>query len=166
MVWYVPPLSPVMSLIEGDGATGDPDDVFAAIDELRIPVRYLANMLSASDEDVVRMALRRLATMRSHMRRANLGIKPDPELGKAVGMTGAEIEDMYRLLAIAKYDDRYVIPKAHREVAENLSARQGGCGLDFAGGPGSCGASVDAAEGEARIDLVELAITRQAGQGG
>jgi len=57
-----------------------------------------------------------------------------------------------------------VIPKAHREVAENLSARQGGCGLDFAGGPGSCGPKVDAAEGEARIDLVDLAITRHAGR--
>ena len=62
---------------------------------------------------------------------------------------------MYELLANAKYDDRYTIPKAHREVADNLQARQGGCGLDFAGGPGSCGAATDTAEGE--IDLVALA---------
>ena len=62
---------------------------------------------------------------------------------------------MYRLCAIAKYDDRYVIPPAHREVADTLTERQGGCGLDFAGGPGSCGAGTDTAEGE--IDLVALA---------
>ncbi len=41
MVWYVPPLSPVMGMIEGEGSTADPDDVFPAIDRLRIPVRYL-----------------------------------------------------------------------------------------------------------------------------
>ena len=42
-----------------------------------------------------------------------------------------------------------------REIADNLTERQGGCGLDFAGGPGSCGAGVDTEEGE--VDLVELA---------
>ena len=43
---------------------------------------------------------------------------------------------MYRLLAIAKYDDRYVIPKAHTELAAHLMEQQGACGLDFDGGPG------------------------------
>jgi nitrate reductase beta subunit len=163
MVWYVPPLSPVMSLVEGPGSQADPDDVFGAIDELRIPVQYLANMLTAGDETVVRGVLKRLAAMRSHMRASNLGAPPDTTIAQAVGMSAEEIEDMYRLLAIAKYEERYVIPKAHREVADNLSARQGGCGLDFAGGPGSCGASADEAEGEAAPDLLELAITRHGG---
>ncbi len=34
MVWYVPPLSPVMGMIEGKGSEADPDDVFPTIDEL------------------------------------------------------------------------------------------------------------------------------------
>jgi nitrate reductase beta subunit len=46
---------------------------------------------------------------------------------------------MYRLLAIAKYDDRYVIPQAHTELGERLMQQQGTCGLDFEGGPGNCG---------------------------
>jgi nitrate reductase beta subunit len=33
----------------------------------------------------------------------------------AAGMTGEQIRRMYRLLAIAKYDERYVIPLAHVE---------------------------------------------------
>jgi len=149
-----------MSLVEGPGSEADPDDVFPAIDELRIPVQYLANILTAGDEDVIRLVLKRLAAMRSHMRRATLGEEPDPEIGRAVGMSAHEIEDMYRLLAIAKYDDRYVIPLAHREVADNLTARQGGCGLDFVGGPGSCGPGFDAVEetaGAQELDLVALA---------
>ena len=40
---------------------------------------------------------------------------------------------MYRLLAIAKYEDRYVIPKAHVEQAHDLEEL--GCSLDFEGGP-------------------------------
>jgi nitrate reductase beta subunit len=44
---------------------------------------------------------------------------------------------MYRLLAIAKYDDRYVIPKAHVELAARLEAEHAGCSLE--GGPGGYG---------------------------
>jgi len=46
---------------------------------------------------------------------------------------------MFRLLAIAKYEERYVIPQAHPEVAGSLLEQQGACGLDFPGGPGNCG---------------------------
>ena len=55
-------------------------------------------------------------------------------------MSVEDVEDMYRLLAIAKYEDRYVIPKAHTELAGRLMEQQGTCGLDFEGGPGNCGA--------------------------
>ncbi len=87
MVWYVPPLSPVMSMIEGAGSEADPDDVFPVIDELRIPVKYLANMLTAGNEEPVRLALKRLAAMRSHMRARMLGGEPDPVIADAVGLT-------------------------------------------------------------------------------
>jgi nitrate reductase beta subunit len=46
---------------------------------------------------------------------------------------------MYRLLAIAKYDDRYVIPKAHVEQAHDLENLA--CSLDTDGGPGMGGPS-------------------------
>jgi nitrate reductase beta subunit len=55
-------------------------------------------------------------------------------------MAPADIEALYRLLAIAKYEDRYVIPLAHTELASRLLEQQGTCGLDFDGGPGNCGA--------------------------
>jgi nitrate reductase beta subunit len=140
MVWYVPPLSPVMSLVEGPGSEADPDDVFPAIEELRIPIEYLANLLTAGDPEPVRMALRRLAAMRSWTRERNLGGEPDAALAASVGMQPDAIDAMFRLLAIAKYDERYVIPQTHGEIGVNPHSRQGACGLDFAGGPGSCGA--------------------------
>ena len=52
----------------------------------------------------------------------------------AVGMTPDELFAMYRLLAIAKYSDRYVIPEAHAEVGRQLDEL--GCSLDYEGGPG------------------------------
>ena len=46
---------------------------------------------------------------------------------------------MYRLLAIAKYDERYVIPAAHSKDAAALEAQATAhpdCALDCEGGPG------------------------------
>jgi nitrate reductase / nitrite oxidoreductase, beta subunit len=149
MVWYVPPLSPVMGMIEGEGSTADPDDVFPAIDRLRIPVRYLSNLLAAGDDEVVRRVLKQLAAMRRYMRELSLGGEADPSVAASVGMEVGDMEDMYRLLALAKYDERFVIPSAHAELAGALSAQQGACGLDFAGGPGGCGANGRATREEA-----------------
>ena len=54
-------------------------------------------------------------------------------------MTGEQIYDMYRLLAIAKYDERYVIPPAHAEQAHSLEELATECSLDYDGGPGMGG---------------------------
>ena len=145
MVWYVPPLSPIVNSLETDGYEADPDDVFPAIEAMRIPVDYLANLLSAGDAEVIRDVLRRLAGMRGHMREREVLGEQDDAIAAAAGMSVADVEDMYRLLAIAKYEDRYVIPKAHTELAGRLMEQQGACGLDFAGGPGNCGAIADPA---------------------
>ncbi|HLI31617.1 MAG TPA: nitrate reductase subunit beta [Solirubrobacteraceae bacterium] len=159
MVWYVPPLSPLTARVEGPAAAGDPDDVFPAIEQLRIPVRYLANLLAAGDEEVIRQVLRRLAAMRSHMRAKLIGTAPDETHATIAQLAPEEIESMYRLLAIAKYEERFVIPASHREEAGRLVEQQGSCGLDFAGGPGACSPqspaqSLDGAD----FQLVELAL--------
>ena len=140
MVWYVPPLSPVVSTLEQDGYEADPDDIFGAIDNLRIPQQYLANLLSAGDTEVIRGVLHRLAAMRGYMRKREVLGETDDTLPETVAMTGPELERMYRLLAIANYEDRYVIPQAHTEQGAELMRDGDGCGLDFTGGPGNCGA--------------------------
>jgi nitrate reductase / nitrite oxidoreductase, beta subunit len=140
MVWYVPPLSPVINALEGDGYEADPDQVFPAIEMMRIPVEYLANLLTAGDAERIRDVLRRLAAMRAYMRKKEVLGQVDEAVAPAVGLGTGDLELMYRLLAIAKYEDRYVIPQAHTELAQRLSEQQGTCGLDFEGGPGNCGA--------------------------
>ena len=59
--------------------------------------------------------------------------------------------DMYRLLAIAKYDERYVIPPAHAEQAHALEELATECCLDYEGGPGM-GGSGPFGEGSGRAD--------------
>ncbi len=73
MVFYVPPLSPVLRLFGGE-ELGEvaPEDVFPKIDSLRIPIKYLASMFTAGNEELIRNALKRLLAMRIYMRSLSL----------------------------------------------------------------------------------------------
>ena len=131
MVWYIPPLSPIVDALRETGNDAeDADNLFGALDSLRIPIEYLAELFTAGDPKPVQASLRKLAAMRSYMRDVNLGREPRPEIPEAVGMDEETLYEMYRLLAIAKYDDRYVIPKAHAETARELEELA--CAVDYA----------------------------------
>lgn len=142
MVWYIPPLSPITEVLTETGFDGeDAGNLFGAIDTLRIPLEYLAEIFTAGDVAPVRNSLEKLAAMRAHMRAVNLGQEPDPGIAARVHMDGTGIQDMYRLLALAKYDERYVIPTAAAGDARRLeeSAVPQECSLDHADGPGMGG---------------------------
>ncbi|RYP82308.1 nitrate reductase subunit beta, partial [Nocardioides guangzhouensis] len=135
MVWYVPPLSPVVDLLAEQGHDAeDRATLFGAIDALRIPVEYLAELFTAGRTDTVTGVLRKLAAMRAYMRGVTLGREPDASIPASVGMTEESMYAMYRLMAIAKYDERYVIPTAHVERAHELEELA--CSLDYDEGPG------------------------------
>ena len=51
-----------------------------------------------------------------------------------VGMTQLEVEDMYQVMAIANYEDRFVIPTSHRETTEDALELRGSCGFSFGNG--------------------------------
>lgn len=137
MVWYVPPLSPIQGAAQAGevGMNGRIPDIRS----LRIPVQYLANMLTAGDEAPIISALERMAAMRSYMRSKNVEGYEDIELLKQVGLTQDLVEDMYKIMALANYEDRFVIPSAHREYAENAFDMRSGAGFE-----GTCSISQDA----------------------
>jgi len=142
MVWYIPPLSPVADIVHAAGYDPDqPDRVFATIDSLRIPIEYLANLFTAGHTGTVRTVLRKLAAVRAIQRAGQLGLELDEDLPASVGATPEDLDDLYRLLAIAKYEQRYVIPPAHAEEAGRLMGQheQLFCSLDSDGGPGMGG---------------------------
>jgi len=140
MVWYIPPLSPVVDVVKDTGVDAeDSRNLFAAIENLRIPIEYLAELFTAGDPAPVSAVLKRLAAMRCYMRDINMGREPDESIPAAVGMRGEDMYDMYRLLALAKYDERYVIPAAHTEQAHGLEELATECSLSYDGGPGMGG---------------------------
>jgi len=171
MVWYIPPLSPVVDVVRDTGHDAeDHGNLFAAIEALRIPVEYLANLFTAGQVAPVESVLRRLAAMRSYMRDLNLGRDADESIPAKVGMDGESMQEMFRLLALAKYDERYVIPTAHAEQAHALEELGTECSLDAEGGPGMGGTGMRGSgpfgEGSGRqerasVELLQITRKRQ-----
>ncbi len=122
MVWYIPPLSPVETFAGNE----DPGN---AVDNLRIPVQYLANLLTAGDEGPVRMALKRLAAVRAYMRSVRVEKKADETIPAAVGLDAASILRIYELLAIARLEDRFVVPTASQPDKSPLHDVRGCAGF-------------------------------------
>jgi nitrate reductase beta subunit len=144
MVWYVPPLSPIQAKAETQeiGMNGLIPDVRS----LRIPVKYLANLLTAGNEEPVLHALERLLAMRAFMRDRFVENKENNEVLKAAGLSIKQVEEMYRYLAIANYEDRFVIPSSGREYVEDRFGNRQESGCGFTDGLGCSGCSSEKEE--------------------
>jgi nitrate reductase beta subunit len=155
MVWYIPPLSPVTNSVELD-----PPEAEALPDasSLRIPVRYLANLLTAGKEEPIVRAVDRLLSMRRYMRKKDLEGNADLSLIQQAGLTEVQVEEMYRYLAIADYKDRYVIPTSHQEVVSHSFEDQGSCGFsaDTRFSEGVTGASLVAGKERGHTQFISV----------
>ncbi|MBL8861195.1 MAG: nitrate reductase subunit beta [Planctomycetes bacterium] len=136
MLFYVPPLLPVMGRTQGGLYGHDSREFHATFEDARIPIQYLANLFAAGNRGVVEDALRRLAAVRAYKRAQELGdLDIDSVLAalRAAGLTTTDAEAIHRLTAIAPYPERFVIPPIQREEALPSSCDpehcKGSCGL-------------------------------------
>jgi nitrate reductase beta subunit len=140
MVWYVPPLSPVVESLRTTRAPsvgiGDPigpqgvaaGPVFGAAETLRIPLDYLAELFAAGERAPVEEAVDSLIAMREFKRRQQIhgddAARASTEATWA-GVDPSRLERLYRLLAIAERKERFAIPTARHEdgTAQTSSTR-------------------------------------------
>ncbi len=148
MLFYVPPLLPVMasvtqvnndqqnkklnpvSKVWDDQWLYDTSttDIWGTIDQARFPLKYLANLFSAGDEEPVKIRLKKLMAVRIYRRYKTVGDITENRAFEAISQTGLtfeEAESIYNLTSIAKFDDRFVIPASHREQALEMLEHTG-----------------------------------------
>jgi nitrate reductase beta subunit len=75
-----------------------------------------------------------MLAMRAYMRSKTVEKVENLTALKQVGLTKAEVEDMYQIMAIANYEDRFVIPSSHKEMIEDSFDEKGSCGFSFGNG--------------------------------
>ncbi len=155
-LFYVPPLLPVMASVSDsvkDNDTLNPiakawddkwlydtsiDEIFGTIEQMRFPVKYMANLFGAGDDELIVDKLKKLMAVRIYRRYKTVGDvtkeKSDRALAE-VNLTEDDAENIYYLTSLAKFDDRFVIPPAHREEAiemmESTADTKGSTGFGF-----------------------------------
>ena len=126
MVFYVPPLNPVITVLDRNGKfTADYESILPTIDKLRIPIRYLANMFAAGNEEEVRKSLKRLLAIREFFRQIEVEGKSKREAAWILEEVGLSVEDAelaFKWLAHAR--ERYVIPTAKKELRIRMPTRR------------------------------------------
>lgn len=142
MLWYVPPLLPVMASVgQTDGSHKEKlnpiakrwddnwiydtstEELWGTVEKARMPLKYLASLFSAGDTHLVADKLKKLMAVRVYRRWKTVGdlseAKMDQTLREA-GLTRESAEGIFYLTALAKFNDRFVIPPAHREQAMEM----------------------------------------------
>jgi len=97
-------------------------------------LRYLANLLTAGDEKPVVEALEKMIAMRAFKRSQQVDGVEDLEVLQQAGLSSQQVEEMYRYMALANYEDRFVIPTSHTSYAENAYDLKNSCGFSFGNG--------------------------------
>jgi nitrate reductase beta subunit len=120
MLFYVPPLSPVMHRQDGETVTRVSGDFFHEIDEARVPLQFLGNLFGAGQTEHVRYALRKQMAVRAMRRNLTVGDLDSETAAEAMSQADTnpeEVDEIYRLTSLCTFDERFVIPPSHREVA-------------------------------------------------
>ena len=119
MLWYVPPLLPVVASVGDHGYRLDVDELYAGIAEGRLPIRYLARLLGAGNEKVVVKSLAKLVAVRFHRRAQTVGDVSPARLEAVLagaGCSPAEADEIYRLTALPSFGQRHLVPPFQREL--------------------------------------------------
>jgi len=98
----------------------------------------MANLFGAGNEEKIIDVLKKQLAVRIYRRDVTVG-DVNKELVNAalndVNLTKEEAEDIYKLTALATFDDRFNIPPSHREQAlemlENTGDLKGSTGFGF-----------------------------------
>ena len=118
MAYYIPSLSPVLS-VWGDTHKLLEHGMIPALEKLRVPIGYLASLLSGGNHGVIEEALKKLIALRVFMRGENLKLTVDPAVLQDAGLDQASAKKLYRLFTIGGYDERNVIPAQQREEQDD-----------------------------------------------
>lgn len=120
MLFYVPPLMPVISNTNSGYIRNETEDLFADIEKARIPIQFLGKMFAAGNDAKVRYALRKqyaVRMLRRHLTVGDVDAETAERALREADCSREEADEIYRLTSLPTAEERFVIPPAQREMA-------------------------------------------------
>ncbi len=120
MLFYVPPMLPVMTAMDGNAKKNMTEGLFPDFDKARAPMEFLANLFSGGNTGKMRYALKKQMAVRQYRRAVTVGDISQEAANKMLVEADCSVEQaegIYNLTSLCTFDDRFVIPPANREEA-------------------------------------------------
>ena len=120
MLFYVPPLLPVMGKANNGTYTHSAEGFFTGLQDARLPMKYLASLFSAGNEQVVEAVMKKLMAVRYYKRWQSVRDLDENDVHKILReaqTTPEEVEAIYQMTAIPTQFQRFVLPPLQREEA-------------------------------------------------
>ncbi len=120
MIFYVPPLSPVLSSAHNGPTTNETEDLFHEVEHARVPMQYLASLFGAGNTEPVRYALRKQYAVRMWRRYLTVGDVDEESAMRALreaDCSPEQADEIYKMTSLASYEQRFRIPPSQREMA-------------------------------------------------
>lgn len=138
-LFYVPPMLPAMAQMDSNGNYETiSEELFPPVDQNRVPVKYLASLFSNGDTESIVNVYEKLLSVKLHRRNDTVGdLEPAQveELMKKAKVNKDTANAIYRLTSLATFEERFVIPPAHREesieMLEATADAKGETGFGF-----------------------------------
>jgi nitrate reductase / nitrite oxidoreductase, beta subunit len=126
MLFYVPPMLPVLAKMkDGNYDVAGTDNeglapMLSSLEQARMPLRYMASLFAAGNEEIVAAVYRKLIAVRVYMRAQKVKDVSEAEVQQALAQgqtTPEEAEAIFRLTSLPTFEERFVIPPLAREEA-------------------------------------------------
>jgi len=120
MLFYVPPLLPVMGKLDNGKYENVVDGFFTTLEQSRIPMKYLARLFSAGNEQIIESVMKKLMAVRYYKRSLqteDLDLVSISRMMREGNVTPDEAEEIYRMTTLPTPYDRFVLPPLQREEA-------------------------------------------------
>jgi len=137
-LFYVPALLPTMATVADGVYNSTSKSLWNGVESNRLPMKYLASLFSAGNTEKIVEVMKRLMAVRLHRRGVTVGDMNTAEVSSAmkeVNMNAEMADAIFRLTSLATFEERFVIPPAHREesieMLENTADVKGNTGFGF-----------------------------------
>lgn len=120
MLFYVPPLLPVMGKVTNGIYEHSVSEFFTSLEKARFSVSYLSKLFSADNEEIINKTMKKLMAVRYFKRAQQL---EDVDMGKVheimreANVTEEEAEEIFQMTSLPDMYQRFILPPIQREEA-------------------------------------------------
>lgn len=123
-LFYVPPMLLTMASVNSDGTyDSTTKSLWGGVESARLPMKYLASLFTAGNEEKVREVLRKLTAVKIHRRDATVGDLTKEEVEEAMELGRTDPAQADAIFRLTSWPPSTNASRSHPHTAKRASRR-------------------------------------------